>query len=189
MKRLYKLLAAIVAAWAGITLLQSGLHAGPAVPKISDLQQEASEAHSRDLPILLTFTSTICSYCDQLEEDFLEPMLLGGDYRDRVLIRKLVVDSRLPITDFDGGRITPDQLSDRYRVFVTPTILFIDGEGRELAERMLGINTPELFGGYLDDCIDTALAGVRDPARHADLQPCRLEHPADSPDIFKTAKP
>jgi thioredoxin-related protein len=185
MIRLYKLLAIIVAAWTGM----SPLHAGPPVPRVTDLQQESVLAHEQRLPILLTFSSTICSYCDQLEQDFLEPMLLGGDYRDRVLIRKLVVDGRLPITDFDGRRITPGELSDRYRVFVTPTILFIDGNGRELAERMLGINTPELFGGYLDDCIDTALAGVRDPQRHASLQVCRLEHPAHSPDIFKTAKP
>jgi thioredoxin-related protein len=159
------------------------------VPAITDLQQDGGLARKQKLPILLTFTSTICSYCDQLEEDFLQPMLLSGDYRDRVLIRKLVIDGGRTITDFNGEPTTADKLSNRYRVFVTPTLLFVDGNGQELAERILGINTPELFGGYLDDCIDTALERIREPGRLASAHGCTLEHAAGDKSIFRTAAP
>jgi thioredoxin-related protein len=52
----------------------------------------------------------------------------------------LISDSNAAI--ISGKRIATTQLSSRYKVFVTPTILFLDGGGSELAERMIGINTP-----------------------------------------------
>ena len=157
------------------------------VPVATDLQQDGSQARSRDLPILLTFTSMICSYCELLEQDFLQPMLLGGEYRDKIIFRKLEVGYGSTVTDFTGQSITVRELSDRYRVFVTPTLLFVDGNGKELAERMTGINTPELFGGYLDACIETALLRIRNPELTASS--CQLEHAANSDTIFSTAVP
>ena len=171
--------------WLGVAVLRAEV----SVPMVTDLQSEGKLALKQDLPILLTFTSSICSYCDLLEEDFLQPMLLSGDYGDRVLIRKLVIDAGRSITDFNGKPSTADKLSSRYRVFVTPTLLFVDGNGTELAERILGINTPELFGGYLDDCIDTALERIREPDRLASAHGCTLEHAAGDADIFRTAAP
>ena len=158
-------------------LLAGSLQAEVRVPVAHDLQQEGRQAQSRQLPIMLTFSADDCSYCELLEEDFLQPMLLSGEYEDRAIIRKLILDDGSSVSDFSGRDIEATRLSDQYRVFVTPTILFIDGEGRELAERIVGINTPELFGGYLDACIDTARASIRNPAALATLHGCRLQNP------------
>ena len=147
------------------------------VPVAKNMQQEGSQAQQRQLPILLTFSADDCSYCELLEEDFLQPMLLSGEYQDRIIIRKLILDDASSLRDFSGKSIDTTQLSDRYRVFVTPTILFIDGEGRELAERMTGINTPELYGGYLDACIDTAHTRISNPTALASIQGCQLTQP------------
>ncbi|MGB5178462.1 MAG: thioredoxin fold domain-containing protein [Gammaproteobacteria bacterium] len=186
MKRLYRLVLLFAASlWLAI----SALHADVTVPVASDLQQLGEQAQSRQLPILLTFTSIICSYCELLEQDFLQPMLLSGEYRDRVMIRKLELGPGTSVTDFNGQTIMASQLSSRYRVFVTPTLLFVDGNGKELAERIVGINTPELYGGYLDDCIETALLHIRDPEAAARLSGCQLQNPADSETIFRTAAP
>lgn len=126
-----------------------------------DLQATGKIADHQRLPILLVFTAIDCGYCEMLEEEFLEPMLLGGDYQDRVIMRKVVLDNGSRLTDFSGQRRDATALSDDYRVFVTPTLLFVDSAGEERAGRMLGINTPELYGGYLDDCIETAMLNVR----------------------------
>lgn len=126
-----------------------------------DLQATAKIADNHRLPILLVFTAIDCGYCEMLEEEFLEPMLLGGEYQDRVIMRKVVLDNGSRLTDFTGQRRDATALSDEYRVFVTPTLLFVDSTGKERAGRMLGINTPELYGGYLDDCIETAMLNVR----------------------------
>ncbi len=186
MKRLYRL-ALFVAA--SLWLAINALRADVTVPVAADLQQLGDQALSRELPILLTFTSLICSYCELLEQDFLQPMLLSGEYRDRVMIRKLELGPGTSVTDFDGKKIMASELSSRYRVFVTPTLLFVDGNGKELAERIVGINTPELFGGYLDDCIETALLHLRDPEAAARMSGCQLQNPADSATIFRTAAP
>lgn len=145
------------------------------IPLATDLQADGRAAREARLPILLTFSAISCDYCRQLEDEFLRPMLISGEYTDRVMIRRLLLDNGSRVTDFSGKRIAATELSDRYRVFVTPTILFLDGAGTQLAERMVGINTPEMYGGYLDQCIDTALYSLRAPAKLAQLHGCRLQ--------------
>ena len=125
--------------------------------------------------MLLTFSAITCEYCRQLEDEFLRPMLISGEYTDRILIRRLLLDNGSRVIDFAGERIASTQLSDRYKVYVTPTILFLDGNGNELAERMVGIYTPEMYGGYLDNCIDTALYTIRAPAKLGQLPGCLLQ--------------
>ena len=156
-------------------LAAGGLLAEVTVPVATDLQQLGAQARDLRLPILLSFSALDCSYCDLLEEEFLEPMLLSGEYTERIIIRKLVLDNGSRVGDFTGRQTDASLLSDRYRIFVTPTILFLDADGRELAERMIGINTPEMFGGYLDNCIETALQGIRAPEQQAQLHGCSLE--------------
>ena len=168
-------------------LLAGGLQADTRVPVADNLHQDGRQALARQLPILLAFSADDCSYCELLEEDFLQPMLLSGEYEDSIIIRKLVLDNGSSVTDFSGRRTAATRLSDHYRVFVTPTILFVNGNGRELAERMVGINTPELFGGYLDACVETALAVIRNPAALANLHGCRLVPPATK--LFSSAVP
>ena len=171
MRRLYKpVVTGCIIFW----LAASGLFAEVEVPVATDLQQLGIQASDRRLPILLSFSAIDCSYCELLEEEFLEPMLLGGEYTDKIIIRKLVLDNGSRVGDFSGRQIDATRLSDRYRIYVTPTMLFVDSEGRELAERMVGINTPELFGGYLDNCIETALLGIRAPERLVNLHGCQL---------------
>ena len=90
---------------------------------------------------------------------------------------RLVVAMALPEVDqapaFDlvswdemltAGAAAPDELARRYGARLTPTVLFLDGRGRELTKPMIGINTVEFYGYYLDAAIDTARQHL--PARH-----------------------
>lgn len=135
--------------------------AAPRVAQSRDLSADGEYAQAHKLPILLAFTADYCDYCKLLEEDFLKPMLISGHYQDKILIRKVVVDSSYHLTDFDGTATYADQFASRYKVRLFPTLLFLDSQGNELAERMIGINTPEFYGGYLDQNIDLALSRVR----------------------------
>lgn len=155
-QRLYKAVLLLCALFCA-TFVQADVE----VPVGSDLQADGLLADSRKLPILLVFTAIDCGYCELLEDEFLEPMLLGGEYDDLVIIRRVVLDNGSRLSDFKGQRRDATALADQYRAFVTPTLLFVDGHGNELAARMLGINTPEMFGGYLDDCIRTAWLNIR----------------------------
>jgi thioredoxin-related protein len=133
----------------------------PRVEQSRDIRADAQLAQTHKLPILLAFTTDYCDYCEQLEEDFLQPMLISGHYQDKILIRKVVVDASYRFTDFDGSATYTDQFANHYKVRLYPTVLFLDSQGNELAERMVGITTPEMYGGYLDQNIDEALSKVR----------------------------
>ena len=157
--RLYK---PVICVWALFCFIGTAL-AEFDIPVSDDLQQDGARARELQLPILLTFSAIDCPYCRQLEQDFLGPMLISGEYSDRVIIRRLILDNGSRVTDFDGQRRPVDHIASRYKAWLTPTTVFIDGSGLEVAARIVGINTPELFGGYLDACIDTALLRIRDP--------------------------
>ncbi len=131
------------------------------IPPLADLQATAAEAARRRLPIVLYFAAAHCPYCEQVEEDFLKPMLRSGDYDDRMLLRRVELDVPGPVRDWDGRTVDSDALAQRYRVFVTPTLLFLDARGREVAPRLVGIASPDYYGADLDAALATALAAVR----------------------------
>ncbi|HEY0635267.1 MAG TPA: thioredoxin fold domain-containing protein [Gammaproteobacteria bacterium] len=130
------------------------------IPTIKDLRHEASQSREKGLPILLMFSADHCSYCVRIEEDFLKPMQNGGFYDDKVIIRRIKLGSQ-QVADLDGSRISSRELGERYDVSVTPTLVFIDHKGRQLAPKLVGLTTPELYGGYLDEAIDTSLDRLR----------------------------
>lgn len=131
------------------------------VIEAKDLSSVGEQAHDKRMPILLMFSAEHCTYCERLEEDFLKPMLRSGDYTDKVLIRKVKIDGYDKVRDFEGNRVAASAFADRYKVFVTPTVVFIDGDGLELAEKRVGLTTPDFYGGYLDQSIDQALNILR----------------------------
>ncbi len=137
------------------------------VPEPADLRLEATEARNRNLPILVMFGSDDCPYCELLEREFLRPMIYSGHYENQILIRRLHMNQSL-VTDFNGQPITGRELAERFDVKFTPTIVFLDAEGRQVANKMVGVTTPEFYGGYLDEAITTALNQVRAQALRAD---------------------
>ncbi|MCK4950333.1 MAG: thioredoxin fold domain-containing protein [Gammaproteobacteria bacterium] len=121
------------------------------------LDKAAEDSENRRLPILLVFSSTTCPYCKLQEEEILKPMLISGDYDNKVIIRKVLVPEELELIDFNGRMVSMDDFISHYRVQVTPTIVFLDHNGKELAKRLVGINTVEMFGSDVDDAIELSL--------------------------------
>lgn len=137
------------------------------IEQAKDLRALAEEASERDLVILLTISQEHCGFCVRLKEEILQPMEISGDYVEKVLIRELLIDRWETAIDFDGRDKRSSEISDRYKVWVTPTLLYLGPDGSELAPRMLGINTVEMYGYYVDQAIETALRRLRAP----DAQP------------------
>ncbi len=132
------------------------------VPLAGDLRGEAAQAEAACIPLLLEFAADYCEYCDLLEEEVLKPMRRNRDYDRRVVMRKLVLDRSAELRDFDGRRIGAAALASRYQIDVTPTLIFVDSRGDELAERMVGVTTLDFYGGYLDQALDAASRKLHD---------------------------
>ena len=128
----------------------------------TDFSQLAEIARTEDKIILLEVSASYCDYCDMLEEEFIKPMLRNDDYTDDVLIRKIDMDSYYTINDFAGHKTTPDEFTRHLKVQLTPTLLFFDGQGNEVSPRILGINSLDLYGGYIDDALKNGLQKIRE---------------------------
>lgn len=132
------------------------------IPAAADLHADAAVAEAEAIPIMLLVSQTYCGYCDQLKDWIIRPMILSGDYEGRVIIRELKVDSFRPVRDFTGEPRDPAKISAGYKAYLTPTLLFLGPDGEELTERIRGINTPEMFGYYVDEAIATAAQRLRE---------------------------
>lgn len=137
---------------------------------LQDLRADGQLSRQNRLPILVVVEQADCHYCKALDREVIHPMVAGGEYDNKkVILRRLDIASELPIRDFNGQPVTPSEFAHRYGAYVTPTLLFLDHAGRELAPKMVGLGTLDFYWTYLDEAIDAALAKT---------QPCE-EAPKD----------
>lgn len=128
--------------------------------KTTSLQIDGQLAIQNQIPLLLMFSQNDCPFCIKLKEEIIQPMLISGDYTDRALIREFMIDDNSTVINFQGESVEPRDIFNHYKLFVTPSLLLLDGQGNELAERQVGINTIDYYGYYLDEAIKVALTKI-----------------------------
>jgi len=133
-------------------LTATGSWAG--VPLAQDLRDAGRRAEQSCAPLLLEFAAESCDYCILLEREILAPTLLDKSYDQRVVMRKLMIDDGSTLRGFDDQSTNASDIAGRYKVWVTPTVLFVDRRGEEIAERLVGFSSMDFYGGYLDAALD-----------------------------------
>jgi len=123
----------------------------------SDLTQDASLASMGDRILMIEFSAEDCGYCRLLEEEFLKPMLRNSGYSKKVVIRSISLSDDYSLVGFDGQSISASKFASRYDVYVTPTLVFLNEQGEEVSEKLVGIWSVDFFGGYIDERIDSGL--------------------------------
>ena len=123
----------------------------------TNLAKDGETSTHTKRPILLLISRKGCPYCILIKREILKPMLISGDYTDKIIIREIILDPTVTLQNFNGSVITSSELANRYSIEMTPTLLFLGPDGKELAERIVGINTIELFSYYVDQAIDKAI--------------------------------
>lgn len=124
----------------------------------SDFSIDAVPARRERMPILLLVSQNYCPFCVQIKKEILGPMVASGEYLDRLLIREIFIDLGSNVRDFKGKLLTSSAFAHGYNVYLTPTLLFLDPDGNELTERIVGIQTPEMFFYYVDYAVQEAIA-------------------------------
>lgn len=157
MRKAFGILFLTLACW--ITAAAPAL-AGDLKPA-EDLQATAETARQERLPIMLMFEQSTCGACKTAKRDYLEPMSERGRFDGRVLLRIVTIDADQTLRDFDGEPISPQRLAERYDGQFTPTMVFVDADGAEVAEPVRGLRIPEFYKAYLNRGIDEALETVR----------------------------
>ncbi|MEZ5646193.1 MAG: thioredoxin fold domain-containing protein [Burkholderiaceae bacterium] len=128
-----------------------------ALPTTTSLRESAAVAARQGEPLVVMTTLDGCPFCD-LVRQHLVPM------RDQGRVHAVQIDIRdrqTALDDFQGRPSTPAEQASRYKARFAPTVLFLGPGGQELAERLVGMAVPELYGGYLDGRLDEARSRLR----------------------------
>lgn len=120
----------------------------------TDLRQEARVAKADNLLLVIEFSSEYCAFCRKLEELFLLPMQRNSEYRNKVLIRYVSLDMHETLVDFRGRSMSTGEFAARYDITLTPTLLFLNGDGIEMSDKLVGIWSEDYYGGFIDNRID-----------------------------------
>ena len=121
-----------------------------------DLRDDSRIVDEGNLILVIEFSSEYCGYCRQLEQDFLMPMQRNSDYDDKILIRSVSMSDYEYLVDFEGRSVSTAGFASQYGVSVTPALVFLDSNGVELTEKLVGFWSLDYFGGFIDNSIDEA---------------------------------
>ncbi len=132
----------------------AGLKAGGITPA-SNLQTDAQTAQQQNKPLVIYVAAAYCTYCLRLERDVLNTVAASSAYQ-HIVLRRLLRDDTRPIIDFDGQGRSPASWVTRHDVPLSPTLLFVNARGEEIAPRLVGYQGPEFYWYYLDERIALA---------------------------------
>jgi hypothetical protein len=74
-------------------------------------------------------------------------------FKDKAIFRRISLDSGETIIGPDHNEMTTYAFSDAFDATFTPTVLFLDGNGRPLTENLLGISSRDYYGYDLERSI------------------------------------
>lgn len=130
-----------------MTDVSSTSNANLSLPVPASLRGAAQAAAARGEPLVVMTTLTGCPYCAIVRNHYLLPMRREGLVH---AVQLDVQDRTGNLQGFDGQMTTPAEQARAWKARFTPTVLFFGPDGRELAERLVGIAVPDFYGEYLE---------------------------------------
>jgi thioredoxin-related protein len=134
---------------------------GTILPSANNLSETGRISRQQDIPVIVFVSRDACPYCRTLRDTILRPMLTANKFEHRAILVELSLDRVETLTGFDKQQMTAGAFGNHYRAEITPTLLFLDSNGREIGKRIVGISNLEFYGHYLQKSIDEALAVTR----------------------------
>ncbi|MFL0804854.1 MAG: thioredoxin fold domain-containing protein [Agarilytica sp.] len=107
-------------------------------------------------PLVLYISQTGCLICKRLERDVLSKVLKNNDYLAKISLQKTLWDSPSTVTWINNTQTLPDTIAQHYEIAATPTLLFLDNKGNEIAKRIVGYVNDDFYWDYLDKRIEKA---------------------------------
>ncbi len=123
-----------------------------------NLPQDAHIAQKKGVPLLVIFTSPECAYCERSMQDYLIPMQQNPQYTHKVMIRRIQITDDTPLTGWDGKPTSGKLYAASLNIKLTPTIIVFTPDGKQASDPIVGVDSEDYYGGYLDNAIDAGLA-------------------------------
>lgn len=117
------------------------------LPLAHDLRALAAMQNDKREPLVILVSLPHCPYCELVRRSYLLP------YRTEGLVQSWQIDTtdNSALIDFAGKTTSKATWTKAQRIKVTPTLLFLDRTGSEIAPRIEGAAVPDFYGAYLDE--------------------------------------
>jgi thioredoxin-related protein len=122
------------------------------LPTPPDMRISASAAQRSSEPLVILLSLPGCPWCELLRRNYLAPMRSEGLHA----FQWNVQDRQQRIMGFQGEASTGWQLAQSYRYQTTPTVLFLNAQGEEIAPRIEGVASADFLGAMLDERLSAA---------------------------------
>ena len=131
------------------------------IPSADNFAETGRLLRQQGIPAVVFVSRDACPYCRTLRDKVLKPMFAADKFEQRAMLLELSLDRSAPLTDFESRQVTAKEFGEFYGAEITPTLLFLNPEGREIGTRIIGISNLDLYGHYLQKSIDEALLAMR----------------------------
>lgn len=114
-----------------------------------DMAKDLALAIGEGKPLAIFWEREYCEYCAQLHNEALVLPELHRYVADRFYVVRFDFHGKRMVTDFDGTRVTEEQMRTRHRVLGTPTLSFRI-EGFKEVLRIPGYVEPDVLGAAFE---------------------------------------
>lgn len=128
------------------------------LPVPGSLRRAGAAAWRVREPLVVMVTLKGCAFCDVVRNNYLGPMMARQEV---FAIQVNMLDRRTALEDFAGLTTTPYAQARAWGARIAPTLLFVDAQGRELADRLEGMTVADFYGDYLRQRIDQSRLALR----------------------------
>ena len=126
-----------------------------------DLFAVAAQARARRVPVLIAFMQKSCPYCAVARRDYLTPLQHHPQWKDRVLIREIDIESHAALRDFSGAVTTTRDFARAHAVRRVPTLIAFDADGEQVYPPIVGLLGEDFYPIYIEQAIEAGLAHMR----------------------------
>jgi thioredoxin-related protein len=127
------------------------------LPMPVDLRQAAQAAALKAEPLILMLSLPGCPWCELLRRNYLLPMRGEG----AAVYECMVNDSTARLRDAQGRLTSPQALAHAWKITITPTVVFLNAQGQEIAPRIEGVASADFIGAVLDERLALARAKIK----------------------------
>ena len=122
---------------------------GRLLPRPASWSALLAESEATGRPLVVLFSLKGCGFCEQVRRDHLRHLARSRD--SKVRVAELDIFDHNPFTEGSS----PAELAASLGIRVAPTVAFFGARG-ELSSRLVGYNSPDFYGAYLDERIEEA---------------------------------
>ncbi len=120
-----------------------GLHDAPWIRETSmDLSADLAAANAEGKRLMLIFEQRGCVYCTRMHEKVFSRPKIARYLAENYYVVQINFKGDRPVTDFDGDRRSERQISGKWGILLTPTILFVDTQvpaGKTLSQGVVAV--------------------------------------------------